>query len=119
MLSVQGPLSREIVGGILTSGALPEPRRNELSVVEIGPARVLLARTGYTGEALGFELFLPAEQAPAVWDLLVQKGAVPCGLGARDTLRLEAGLPLYGTSWAPIRRGMRSRSSPPPWPISP
>ena len=96
MLSLQGPLSREIVGGLLSSGALPEPRRNELSVVEISPARVLLARTGYTGEALGFELFLPAEYAQTVWDLLAQKGAVPCGLGARDTLRLEAGLPLYG-----------------------
>jgi aminomethyltransferase len=96
MLSLQGPLSRAIVSGLLTDGALPEPRRNELSVVQIGPARVLLARTGYTGEPLGFELFLPAKHAPHLWDLLVEEGAVPCGLGARDTLRLEAGLPLYG-----------------------
>jgi aminomethyltransferase len=96
MLSLQGPRSREIVGGVLSQGALPEPRRNELSVVHIGPARVLLGRTGYAGEPLGFELFLSSEHAPTVWDLLVQKGAVPCGLGARDTLRLEAGLPLYG-----------------------
>jgi aminomethyltransferase len=96
MLSLQGPLSREIIAGALTQGALPEPRRNELSVGRIGSVRVLLARTGYTGEPLGFELFLAAEDAPIVWDLLVKKGAVPCGLGARDTLRLEAGLPLYG-----------------------
>ncbi len=96
MLSLQGPLSREIVSGLLTEGTLPEPRRNELSVVRIGPTRVLLGRTGYTGEPLCFELFLPAERAASVWDLLIEKGAVPCGLGARDTLRLEAGLPLYG-----------------------
>ena len=96
MLSLQGPASRDIVAGLITAGALPEPRRNELSTVAIGHAQVLLARTGYTGEALGFELFLPAEHAGAVWELLVEKGAVPCGLGARDTLRLEAGLPLYG-----------------------
>ncbi len=96
MLSLQGPLSREIVSQALADGALPEPRRNQLSVVQIGPARILLGRTGYTGEPLCFELFFPAEYAPSLWDLLVEKGAVPCGLGARDTLRLEAGLPLYG-----------------------
>ena len=96
MLSIQGSVSRAIVSGVLTKGSLPEPRRNELSVVQIGQARVLLARTGYTGEPLGFELFIPAKYGAYIWDLLVEKGAVPCGLGARDTLRLEAGLPLYG-----------------------
>jgi aminomethyltransferase len=96
MLSLQGPSSREIVSGLLTAGNLPEPRRNELATVQIGPARVLLGRTVYTGEPLCFELFFPADQAPSIWDLLVENGAVPCGLGARDTLRLEAGLPLYG-----------------------
>jgi aminomethyltransferase len=96
MLSLQGPLSREIISGLLAEGSLPEPRRNELSVVRLGSARVLLGRTGYTGEPLCFELFFSAEHAPALWDLLLEKGAVPCGLGARDTLRLEAGLPLYG-----------------------
>ncbi|MCF8099047.1 MAG: hypothetical protein K9K65_14490, partial [Desulfarculaceae bacterium] len=57
-------------------------------------------RTGYTGEPVSFELFLPWETAGAVWDKLALSGAplgvVPVGLGARDTLRLEAGLPLYG-----------------------
>jgi aminomethyltransferase len=60
---------------------------------------VLVARTGYTGED-GFELFLPGEDATGVWDLLLAEnregGLVPCGLGARDVLRLEAGMPLYG-----------------------
>jgi aminomethyltransferase len=64
--------------------------------VTIAGATVQLARTGYTGEPLGFELFIPRDVAPAVWDLLVEKGATPVGLGARDTLRLEAALPLYG-----------------------
>jgi aminomethyltransferase len=96
MLSLQGPQSRDILSVALTEGTLPEPRRNELSVAHIGEVPVLLGRTGYTGEPLCFELFLPAEHARPVWDLLVKKGAVPCGLGARDTLRLEAGLPLYG-----------------------
>ena len=60
---------------------------------------IVVARTGYTGED-GFELFLPAEEATGVWDLLLaenrQRGLEPCGLGARDVLRLEAGMPLYG-----------------------
>jgi aminomethyltransferase len=96
MLSLQGPRSREFVAGLLESGTLPEPRRNECSLVGMVGSRVLLSRTGYTGEPLGFELFLEAEAAPLLWDRLVERGAVPCGLGARDTLRLEAGLPLYG-----------------------
>jgi aminomethyltransferase len=55
-----------------------------------------VSRTGYTGEPVCFELFVQASNAPAIWDLLTQRGATPIGLGARDTLRLEAGLPLYG-----------------------
>jgi aminomethyltransferase len=56
----------------------------------------MVARTGYTGEPLCFELFASREAGPMLWDRLVAKGATPVGLGARDTLRLEAGLPLYG-----------------------
>lgn len=59
------------------------------------PGGGILARTGYTGER-GYELFLPAESALTVWDRLVAAGAQPVGLGARDTLRLEMGLPLHG-----------------------
>lgn len=55
----------------------------------------IFARTGYTGER-GYELFLPADSTPALWDRLVTAGAQPVGLGARDTLRLEMGLPLHG-----------------------
>ncbi|MHB8770449.1 MAG: glycine cleavage system aminomethyltransferase GcvT [Syntrophales bacterium] len=96
MLSLQGPASRAILQGVIDGGALPEPLKNALATVSIGGSRVLAARTGYTGEPLGFELFLAAADAPRLWDLLREKGATPVGLGARDTLRLEAGLPLFG-----------------------
>jgi aminomethyltransferase len=96
MISLQGPLSREIMLGVLQEGALPEPARNNLAVGRILGERVLIARTGYTGEPLGFELFVPSALAPRLWDLLIERGASPIGLGARDSLRLEAGLPLYG-----------------------
>ncbi len=101
MVAVQGQASRDILGGLIAEGALPEPLRNELSLAtlrlgdgRLAPARV--ARTGYTGEPVAFELFVAAHDGPALWDALVRAGAVPVGLGARDTLRLEAGLPLYG-----------------------
>ena len=70
--------------------------RNELGIVDIGGAQVMLARTGYTGEPICFELFIERDDALAVYDRLVADGARPVGLGARDSLRLEAGLPLYG-----------------------
>ncbi len=96
MLSLQGPESRQILSGIMDSGRLPEPLRNCLSTVSIDGRRVLVARTGYTGEPICFELFIERRDALRIWDLLLEKGAAPVGLGARDTLRLEAGLPLYG-----------------------
>ena len=96
MISLQGPLSKQILQGVLESGSLPEPKRNALSVGTIQGVRSLVARTGYTGEPLSFELFVPAQSAGAIWDLLISRGAIPVGLGARDTLRLEAALPLYG-----------------------
>jgi aminomethyltransferase len=95
-VSLQGPYAKEIMTGIIDGGRLPEPLRNALSSVTIGGSRVLVARTGYTGEPICFELFIERRDALQIWDLLLQKGAQPVGLGARDTLRLEAGLPLYG-----------------------
>jgi glycine cleavage system T protein len=96
MISLQGPGSKFIIQEIITGGSLPEPARNNLSCVYIKETKVDLARTGYTGEPLGFELFVENSQALEIWDLLIENGAKPIGLGARDTLRLEAGLPLYG-----------------------
>jgi aminomethyltransferase len=96
MLSLQGPASKRILTALVGEGQLPEPLRNQLSVARWNGTRMLLARTGYTGEPVCFELFVENEAATALWDLLLEKGAHPVGLGARDTLRLEAGLPLYG-----------------------
>jgi len=96
MLSLQGPGSRRILEGVVDSGSLPEPVRNAVSVGGLSGAEAWIARTGYTGEPLCFEIFVKRQDAARVWDLLLTKGATPTGLGARDTLRLEAGLPLYG-----------------------
>lgn len=96
MLSLQGPSSRKIMRAVIDSGELPIPMRNKLSIVTIAGAQVMVARTGYTGDPIGFELFMDREDALAIWDLLIDNKAEPVGLGARDTLRLEACLPLYG-----------------------
>lgn len=82
MLAVQGPRAREKFRSALPQLAAPG-------------AEAFVAPTGYTGED-GLELLLPAEQAPQAWRRLLAAGVRPCGLGARDTLRLEAGLNLYG-----------------------
>ena len=96
MLSLQGPASKDILAAVLESGRLPDPLRNRLGSAVFDGAPLLLARTGYTGEPIGFELFIAASKAPAMWDRLTAAGVQPVGLGARDTLRLEACLPLYG-----------------------
>ncbi len=96
MLSLQGPLSKKILLELIEDGRLPEPMRNCLSRITIAGADILIARTGYTGEPVCFELFIKRDDALRIWDLLTGKGAVPVALGARDTLRLEAALPLYG-----------------------
>ena len=96
MLSLQGPESRAILQRLSESGALPEPMRNTVSEAGIAGARARIARTGYTGEPLCFELFVHRDEGLKLWDALLAEGAAPAGLGARDTLRLEAGLPLYG-----------------------
>ncbi len=97
MLSLQGPQSPRLLAQLLGSGALPEAGRNRLRMVSmVGGTTLIVASTGYAGEVHGFELFLPAGLAVPTWDRLLGLGAVPVGLGARDTLRLEAGLPLYG-----------------------
>jgi len=96
MLAVQGP-----DGVALAMQALRETREfvPELSALErfsfAGANDLFVARTGYTGED-GVELALPASEVMALWEALVASGARPCGLGARDTLRLEAGMSLYG-----------------------
>ncbi|MDM8556282.1 glycine cleavage system aminomethyltransferase GcvT [Desulfococcaceae bacterium HSG7] len=96
MISVQGPLSKKIIENLLEEGQLPEPMRNKLSIITLNGVQVLIARTGYTGEPLCFELFVDTKDAVAIWEHLIEQGASAIGLGARDTLRLETALPLYG-----------------------
>jgi len=98
LLAIQGPAAAAIVGR-LTSHPLGTIRNYGVAEATVADRPVLLARTGYTGED-GFELFCPPDAARALWAALLEAGRgdglLPCGLGARDTLRLEAGMPLYG-----------------------
>ncbi|MHC4761593.1 MAG: glycine cleavage system aminomethyltransferase GcvT [Planctomycetota bacterium] len=96
MLALQGPESETILQTLVTAGSLPEQKRNAVSSVTLEGFEILAARTGYTGEMECFELFIPLAGAVSVWNKILEAGAKPVGLGARDTLRLEAGLPLYG-----------------------
>ena len=94
MVAVQGPLAAHLVASLLPG--VSESMKYYTAVrtsFEGHPA--ILSRTGYTGED-GFELAVPAGVGVQLWETLTALGAVPCGLGARDTLRLEAGMPLYG-----------------------
>jgi aminomethyltransferase len=106
MLAVQGPDARRILGE-LSDGALPS--RFHCCGRTVAGAPALVCGTGYTGED-GCELLLDPGHAPAVWDALLGAGVAPAGLGARDTLRLEVGYPLYGndlsTDRGPIEAGL-------------
>jgi aminomethyltransferase len=95
MIAVQGPNARQKASGLLDPALAA--RALELGNF-FGTAgdQWFVARTGYTGED-GWEIMLPAEQAAPFWSLLRDAGVMPCGLGARDTLRLEAGMNLYGS----------------------
>lgn len=92
LVSVQGPKSAEVVSRVLDSG-VAIPKRFFFTVLNGEDSFV--SRTGYTGED-GFEIFLPTEDAQEIWDSIVAGGAAMCGLGCRDTLRLEMGYSLYG-----------------------
>ncbi|MFV9673461.1 MAG: glycine cleavage system protein T, partial [Acidimicrobiia bacterium] len=96
MISLQGPTATDVLIDALGPIELPENKRNQLCVSEADGHRLIIARTGYTGEASAFEIFPEADFTVELWERLVAAGGVPNGLGARDSLRLEAGLPLYG-----------------------
>jgi aminomethyltransferase len=97
MIAVQGPNARAKVWQALPGSEAATRALNAFNGVEttIAGYPLFIARTGYTGED-GFELVVPAERAREVWEALRAAGVRPCGLGARDTLRLEAGMNLYG-----------------------
>jgi aminomethyltransferase len=98
LLAIQGPRSVEILSKI-TSAELARYSYYSIAEAEIGGVGCLVARTGYTGED-GFEIYIPVESAEQVFDAILESGLplglVPTGLACRDTLRLEAGMPLYG-----------------------
>lgn len=94
LIAVQGPKAFELLDP-LSDHDLTALARFGLDETVVAGVQALAARTGYTGED-GVELFCRSEEAPKLWTALCEAGAVPCGLGARDTLRLEAALPLYG-----------------------
>ena len=103
-LAVQGPRAREILLALLNAPAqvadLQALPYTGVMAARLAGEEVWIARTGYTGERVAFELFVHPERAPALWDALLAAGSAlglqPCGLAARDSLRTEAGLPLYG-----------------------
>jgi len=111
-LALQGPRSRDILLSMLDDAETPngpadplrepllEMKRNEIIRGRLAGYDLYLARTGYTGEPVAFEIFVHPAAAPALWHALLEEGAdlglLPVGLAARDSLRIEAGLPLYG-----------------------
>ena len=98
-LALQGPCAVNILSKLADAGQLPEKYYTFKQDVEVAGISCLVSRTGYTGE-LGYELYCKPEQAVTLAEALLEagkdEGLIPCGLGARDTLRLEAGMPLYG-----------------------
>jgi aminomethyltransferase len=99
MLAVQGPHARQVLGRAL---GIELPPRMRVSHVLVGRRPALVCGTGYTGED-GVELLLDPEVAAPIWAELLDAGIVPCGLGARDTLRLEVCFPLHGNELTPER----------------
>ncbi|WP_139651045.1 glycine cleavage system aminomethyltransferase GcvT [Raoultibacter phocaeensis] len=98
-IAVQGSLAQSILSRVADEDGLPARYYTFSEHVSVAGCDCLVSRTGYTGED-GFELYCAPTDAPTIWSALLEAGAgdglIPCGLGARDTLRLEAGMPLYG-----------------------
>ncbi len=95
-IAVQGPEAEKMLM-VLSGGApITGPKKNDTNELTMEGRTVRASRTGYTGDPIGFELFIDAAEVNWLWKRLIELGAAPTALGARDTLRLEAGLPLYG-----------------------
>lgn len=95
-IAVQGPDSERILKELSGSDFLTGPKKNDLNELTMEGRTVRISKTGYTGDPIGWELFIDAKEVVWLWNRLIELGAKPTALGARDTLRLEAGLPLYG-----------------------
>ena len=103
-IALQGPVSMDLLLSIIrqkdSKERLQSLKSFQLIEIELEGIDCIISRTGYTGAKVCFELFVHPDKAVELWELILEKakqfGAVPCGLGARDSLRIEAGLPLYG-----------------------
>ena len=98
-VALQGPNAVPILAELVEDEQIPKKYYSFVKEADVKGIKCLISRTGYTGE-LGYELYCAAEDGPKLWELLLETGKehglIPCGLGARDTLRLEAAMPLYG-----------------------
>lgn len=98
-LALQGPKAETILKRLTAEENIPKKYYTALRDRPVGPYSCVISRTGYTGSD-GFEFYIASDHAVDLWNLLLETGKddglIPCGLGARDTLRLEAGMPLYG-----------------------
>ncbi len=98
-IAIQGPASRDIIAELAEDALIPKKYYSAVFNSMVGGIPCILSRTGYTGE-FGYEIYMSKEYAVNMWELLLNAGEkyglIPCGLGARDTLRLEAAMPLYG-----------------------
>ena len=112
MMAFQGPKAPEILSRLTKNSLLAVPRFTAVQETLLGDVPVLLGRTGYTGED-GFELFLPADQAVRVWEAILnegeEEGVLPVGLAARDSLRFEPCMPLYGHELSPTITPVEAR----------
>ncbi len=103
-IALQGPKSRDALlaldGSETDKAAVNRLRWADVARVTLGGFDLIVSRTGYTGERVAYELFVHPDAAAALFNALVDQGATPCGLAARDSLRTEAGLPLYGLELA-------------------
>jgi aminomethyltransferase len=95
MLAVQGPGAKHAIAAVFTADLEAHIPKRACHEIELFGHKALVSRTGYTGED-GFEFICSIDAGRALWDSMLSVGVVPCGLGARDVLRLEAALPLYG-----------------------
>ena len=109
MIAVQGPHAPQMIARLVNDVTLLDRKRFQYATGLLNGAEITLCRTGYTGED-GFEVIVKAEQATEAWNALIEAGAVPAGLGARDALRIEAGYPLYGheidETTSPVEAGL-------------
>ncbi|MFH0887072.1 MAG: glycine cleavage system aminomethyltransferase GcvT [bacterium] len=102
IIALQGPNSKKIISKLASAATIAKLKHNQIANVKMGTVKAMISRTGYTGED-GFEIYLKHEDAQDIWSSILNAGQkygiAPCGLAARDTLRIEAALPLYGQEY--------------------